>query len=322
MENIKNNFTNYWQYLSIKTACKLELFDKILSGNNKIDSLARKYDYNKKILHSLIDVLTQLGYLFIEDNKIKLTETGKILTENHPKSLKYACILWGEEHLSAWQNLEYTIKTGKPAFENLFGKNFFDFIADKPEQLKIYHRAMAEYARDDYENICKIIDFSYHKTIIDIGGGIGMLTKIINENLQNTKCYLFDRQEVVGVSDLPDSLKIAGDFFEKIPDFAQAVILSRVLHDWNDKHCSIILKNIANVLPQNAFLYIIENLTDKIPDNASILSLNMAVMTNSFERTEEQYKKLLVDNGFYFVQTKKLNNLQWIFIFKNRNKKI
>ncbi len=127
---------------------------------------------------------------------------------------------------------------------------------------------------------------------------------------------MFDKQEVIGKSKLFDSLKIAGDFFCEIPDFAQTIILSRVLHDWDDEHCNIILKNVNIALPKNGLLYVIENLTDKVDDNFSLLSLNMALITSSFERTEEQYKKILVNNGFYISKIKKLNNLQWILTCK------
>ncbi len=173
IDELKKTFTEYWHFLALKTACKLELFDKILSGYHTLDLLIQHYHYDEKILEFLFGFLFAEGYISEKNNILKLTKKGEILTENHPKSMKYACILWGEEHLTAWQNLEYTLKTGKPAFNEIFGEKFFDFIASKPEKLEIYHRAMAEYARDDYENICEIIDFSVHKKIIDVGGGVG-----------------------------------------------------------------------------------------------------------------------------------------------------
>jgi C-methyltransferase len=51
------------------------------------------------------------------------------------KSLKYACMNWSGEHLTAWQNLDFSIKTGNSSFEEIYKKPFFDFLNDNPEKL-------------------------------------------------------------------------------------------------------------------------------------------------------------------------------------------
>ncbi len=63
-------------------------------------------------------------------------------------------------------NLVYTIKTGKPTFEKKFGEPYFEFIGKEHQKLENYHLAMSEYARDDYKNITRYIDFSKFETIV------------------------------------------------------------------------------------------------------------------------------------------------------------
>ena len=155
------------------------------------------YNYDKKILELILTVLQQNELILIKNSIIYLTEKGKIFTENHPKSLKYSCILWAEEHLTTWQNLDYTLHSGKPAFKHIFGISHFDFLANNPEKLRIYHKAMTEYARDDYKDICKLIDFSKFNTVLDIGGSLGELLKIIKKYHKSKKLILFDKPEVV-----------------------------------------------------------------------------------------------------------------------------
>jgi len=77
-----------------------------------------------------------------------------------------------------------------------------------------------------------------------------------------------------------------------------------------------ILQNCFKSLPQNGTLYVIENCTDKIQTNLSLLSLNMAVMCQSFERSSIEYKKLCEATGFSFQEEKQLSYLQTILIFK------
>ena len=77
-----------------------------------------------------------------------------------------------------------------------------------------------------------------------------------------------------------------------------------------------ILKNCYEALRNNGTLYIIENCTDKTSINLSLLSLNMIVMCESYERTTKEYCSLVEKSKFKYSYKIKLNNLQTILIFK------
>jgi len=312
IEEIKKQFTAYWHYIPLATACKNNIFDLIANGKNTPQKLAQDLAAEISVLKALLKVLENDGFLLQKENKYFLTEKGKILTEKHPQSLKYACILWSEEHLNAWQNLDYTLKTGKTAFEKLYGTAFFDFLDKHPEKLRIYHRAIYEYARDDYKNICQVIDFEPYSTIADIGGGLGAILGIIRKNFPQKKLILFERPQVIAMLQNPPFETISGDFFAEIPVRADLYILSRVLHDWNDAQATQILKNLHSAMSCTAHLLVIENFADYIPDSAAGLYLNMRLITGGKERTKKEYFSLLRKNGFHILETKQLNDLQWI----------
>ena len=84
----------------------------------------------------------------------------------------------------------------------------------------------------------------------------------------------------------------------------------------NDEKAKLILKNSFEALPQNGTLYVIENCSDKIKIDLSLLSLNMTAMCESYERTSAQYISLCENSGFQFNRETKLNELQTILIFK------
>jgi hypothetical protein len=115
---------------------------------------------------------------------------------------------------------------------------------------------------------------------------------------------------------IPNITSISGDFFGEIPIQAEAIILSRVLHDWNDAKAKIILRNCFNALPDNGSLYVIENCSDKINVDLSLLSLNMAAMCESYERTSLQYISLCENAGFLFESDTRINDLQTVLILK------
>ncbi len=311
-DELKADFTQYWSYLAMSAACRLNLFDDIAAGSNTVNKLVSTAHYNPPVLACLVSALRQAHLLTEQDGVLVLTSKGKLLTEHHPRRLKYACLNWSSEHMDAWQILPYTIQTGEPAFVHLHQKPFFDFLLDNPSRLEEYHKAMDEYARDDYENITKAIHFEKYHTIMDVGGGMGSLLSVIKAAYPEKNCVLFDLPQVVALSNNNDLVKMGGSFFRPLPCEADCILLCRVIHDWDDNRALEILRNVACSLRRGGDLFLIENLREKISDEASLLSLNMKLLTNSQERSQAEYFKLLETGGFRPEILCKLNALQYI----------
>jgi hypothetical protein len=312
---LKNMFTEHWKYLAINAACKLNLFDT-LEIPKSAKELSQELKANERTLIHLLNALCSLGYLKQTYSQYALTVKSELLTENHPDCLKYACMNWAGEHLTAWQNIDYSVLTGKSAFENLYQNNFFDYLSRHSERLNAYHKAMYEYARDDYRTLPEKINFGKHKSVIDCGGGYGVAISAVKTKFIQVDCYLFDLPQVIENAMVTNIQKIGGSFFETIPQVADAIILSRVLHDWNNEKASLILQNCFEALPKGGTLYVIENCSDKITTDLSLLSLNMVVMCESYERNSAEYINLVQQTGFDFQEEVQLNDLQTILIFK------
>ncbi|KAA6339075.1 Mitomycin biosynthesis 6-O-methyltransferase [termite gut metagenome] len=313
-DELKNIFTEHWKYLTINAACKLDLFDA-LEIPMTAKELSEKLYLNERNLTTLLKALCSIDFLKYDDNVFSLNEKSNLLTEKHPDILKYACMNWSSEHLTAWQNLDYSIKTGKSTFEYLYQDDFFSYLNKFPAKLDDYHKAMFEYARDDYQNLPGLVDFSIHKSIMDVGGGYGAAIHAIKTKYPVIACYLFDLPKVIENAQIENINTIAGNFFENIPQLADAIILSRVLHDWDDEKATAILQNCYNTLPFNGTLYVIENCADKIDMDLSLLSLNMIAMCESYERTSQEYIDLAQKVGFEIKPEIKLNELQTTLIF-------
>jgi hypothetical protein len=312
---LKSFFTENWKYMAVITACKLNLFDH-LQEPKSAKQLANQLSLNENKLLILLDALHYANFLEKNSNLYKVNSLSEFLTENNPESLKYACLNWSDEHLIAWQHLDFSIKTGKSSFEEIYKKPFFDYLNDNPEKLHSYHKAMYQYAKDDYKMLPDVIDFSKHKSLMDVGGGYGALIGIIKKKNPNLECILFDLPKVIENVSIPNVKKIGGSFFDKIPYQSESIILSRVLHDWNNEKAILILKNCFEALTRNGTLYVIENCEDKVKIDLSLLSLNMTVICESYERTSTQYISLCKNVGFQFDIEKRLNDLQTILIFK------
>ncbi|NJN78883.1 MAG: hypothetical protein HC803_11635 [Saprospiraceae bacterium] len=113
--------------------------------------LSNELSLNEEKLLLLLNALCNADYLDKIGGYFKINSLSEFLTDDNPESLKYACLNWSGEHLIAWQSLDFSIKTGKSSFEEIYNKPFFDFLNDNPEKLHAYHKAMYQYAKDDYK---------------------------------------------------------------------------------------------------------------------------------------------------------------------------
>ena len=89
---------------------------------------------------------------------------------------------------------------------------------------------------------------------------------------------------------------MGGDFFESIPNGADAYLLKHILHDWSDEDCLRILKNIYAVAEPGTKLLIVDAVIGARNEHefAKTLDMQMLVLTHEGkERTHAEWKELL-----------------------------
>lgn len=339
---LKDLFTGYWAFLALRTACQLGIFDCLerrrMNGRatTTVEALCKELNLENKggaALPALLAHLEAQGYISRQNQCLYATDKGKLLTSNHPSGLYHACLLWGGEHLTAWQHGDLALRRGKPSFEALYDRPYFDYLASKPDRLLEYHLAMSAYAAADYFELGERLDLSAHGSIADVGGGLGRLLDCIAPYTPQAQRILFDRPEVVALrAHLPymqppqpsreylpkiqrlgfyhhNSLRVlSGSFFDPLPFQAHALFLARVLHDWNEGQALQILKNCKRALMPGGKLYVLEILKDQTP--TPLLDLNMAFICGSQERSRDEYEALLKQAGFVVQETVPVNDLQ------------
>ena len=177
----------------------------------------------------------------------------------------------------------------------------------------------------------KSYDFSSTKVILDIGGGTGrLLHKILTENDHIKKGILFElpsvienaQQIIINKQTRRRIQFISGNFFEEIPVKADTIILSRILHDWNDTDVFKILKNAHKALKPNGKLLILETIVPANPkyDIGITLGFNLLVSVGGKERTHQEFSYLLRDTGFKINSIKRSNGIISIIIAEKSEK--
>ena len=94
----------------------------------------------------------------------------------------------------------------------------------------------------------------------------------------------------------------AGNFFDGIPEDADAHLLKQVIHDWDDSQAVRLLTRCRQALPPAGTLLIIERV---LPDHAmpgqatdDLLDLEMLIGSGGRERTAAEFRALLSATGF------------------------
>ena len=71
-----------------------------------------------------------------------------------------------------------------------------------------------------------------------------------------------------------------------------------ILHDWNDEHCTKLLKNCYNALPQDGKIIVVDAILPFLPDTSSsykvTTQMDAIMMTQITGGKERTYDELLV----------------------------
>jgi hypothetical protein len=157
-------------------------------------------------------------------------------------------------------------------------------------------------------------DFSAFRTIVDVGGGQGVLLSGILKAFPQLHGILFDLPRVVQNAKWIESIAdrcdvIGGDFFESVPAGGEAYLLKHVIHDWNDERALVILKNVRRQIPADGKLLIVEGVypprVEASPAcrGAASNDVNMMLATGGRQRSEQEFRDLYAAAGFQLTRT-------------------
>jgi hypothetical protein len=299
----------YWHSQCVYVAAKLGIADLLKDGPVSSDDLAKKTKTHPPALYRLMRGLASLGVFAEEgERRFALTPAAALLRDDIPGSQRAMAIMMGEEHYKSWGELVSSVQTGKPAFEKIFGKPVFEFLSERPEQAAIFDRAMVGVHGRETSAVLDAYDFSAFSSIADIGGGNGSTLSGILERHPALHGTLFDLPGVIGrarqnveKAGLSDRLHlVAGDFFESIPNGADAYFLRHIIHDWDDEKALRILENVRRAMGEEGRVLVVESVIPpgNDPCFGKLLDLTMLVIPGGQERTEDEYRTLFGKAGF------------------------
>lgn len=300
-------------------AVEMGLFDRLEQAPCTAEALAAEFGADPSGLKRLLDGCTGLGLVARDgDSYVNTPTASAYLTRMSPDTLAGYIVYSNEALYPMWGHLEQAVREGSHRWGDVFGLEgpLFNHFFRTPEARRTFLSGMHGFGRLSSPAVVRVFNLNGFARIADLGGGTGHLAIAACERYGAMQGIVFDlpgaveqAREHVAASRAADRLRVVeGDFFtDPLPE-AELYALGRILHDWTEAKIAVLLRRIHDALPPGGGLLLAETLLDDDhagPVHALMQSLNMLVCTEGRERSEAEYRELLLAAGFASVEARR-----------------
>jgi len=288
----------------VYVAAKLGIADVLADGPRSGAQVAAAVGVEAGPLTRVLRGLAAEGILDeVDGGQFALSPAGAALP-----ALRGQIVARAEVYYRATAGLLDALQDGGTPFERVYGERFFDHLGRDADAEAAFNASMAARADREARDVVAAYDFGRLRRLVDVGGGSGVLLSAILRAAPALRGVLLDRPAAIEAARErleADGLEgraecVAGDFFAAVPAGADAYLLSRVIHDWDDRDATRILRRCRAAMRDGARLLLVEAvLPERARDapEAIRMDLHMLVLFGARERTEEEYRRVLSAAG-------------------------
>ena len=296
---------------AICVMARLGVADVLADGPRPVVEIARRVGAHESALYRVLRALGDVGVVAeLDDRWFALTPLGEILRSDVPGSLRaWATMIGMPFRHRSWSGLYETVRTGESAFPRVHGTQFFDYLAEHPEDAEVFAAGSTSIYTPGSLNILGAYDFSRFGTIVDVGGGSGDVLAAILSASPHLQGVLFDTPTAVAGADGELSRVgvsnrcrvVGGDFFASVPPGGDVYLVRGIFHGLDDDQAVKFLSTCRAAMADTDCLLIAEIVLPEgsQPSIGRIMDLQMLVFTDSgLLRTEAEFRALLDQAGF------------------------
>ena len=235
----------------LRVAATLRIPEHIKTGRTEIDELAAAVGCDPDALHAVLGHLVSQG-VFTQPSP------GRFAVNRPAEELERTPFLdlegIGGRMAHTWGTLLDYVRTGEPAYRQLFGRPFWEDLAAHPRIAAEFDALMGPAGHGIPGFDIELGDGWEHiRTVVDVGGGTGaMLASLLRRHPQ-AKGILVDlpgtaarASEIIETFGLAGRMTVEGQsFFDPLPAGADLYLLKSVLNDWPDEPTVAILRCCA-----------------------------------------------------------------------------
>jgi O-methyltransferase domain len=296
---------------ALYAAAVLGVADLLKEGPRPVTELAKLSQVNEDALFRTLRYLSGHDvFCEIAPRQFSNSELSKWLRSDVPQSIRAIVIFRGSQYFfKPFEEFLHTVRTGQPSSVKALGMPGFEYLSCHPGEARIFDDAMTALSSLSASVIATTYDFGQWGSLMDIGGGQGLLLAEILRVHKDLRGVLTDQEYVIDrarTSSMPlmqfgDRVQFqCADIFREVPGGCRACLMKNIIHDWDDGCASRILRNCRDSIPQDGVLLLVEYCLDEINSSfmAQAADLIMMTVTGGRERTFPEYRNLLSGTHF------------------------
>jgi O-methyltransferase domain len=289
---------------AVRAVSKLGVADHLAGGPLPVGRLAELTACHERALLRTLRALARKGVFTEEAEGIfALAPMGELLRSDHPLSMRGFFRL--QPDVSALAALEHSIRTGRSAFEHIYGEDYFTWLADHGELNEEFVASQRALNRLELLTALRCYPWAEVGSVVDVGGNDGAFLAALLARHEGLTGTLLDLPATVdGVADsLPAGIRdrlevIAGDVLRGgVPPGAGAYTLKRVLVGFGDAEAVTVLRSVRSAMAHASRLLIMEPMQGNGDQVGGSLDLLMLVLGTGRVRRSSEFEDLLREAG-------------------------
>jgi hypothetical protein len=280
----------------LHVAATLRIPGHITAGHADIGDLAAAAGCDQDALHAVLGHLVSRG-VFTEESP------GRFSCNRAARQLADATPFidldgFGGRMAHTWGTLLDYVRTGRPAYDKVFGLPFWEDLAAHPPVAAEFDAMMgpAGHGVPDYD-IGLSAGWDPVRTVVDVGGGTGALLASLLHRHPQARGILVDlpgtvarAAPILAEAEVTGRVTVTGQsFFDPLPAGADLYLLKSVLNDWPDEPAVAILRRCAQAARPDSSIVVLGGVAaDEAP---RFLGIDM-LLTGGKTRTVTQFAGL------------------------------
>jgi 2,7-dihydroxy-5-methyl-1-naphthoate 7-O-methyltransferase len=288
----------------IHVVVTLRVAEHIDAGITEIAAIAAAAHADADSLHRVLRHLVGKG-LFEEPSPghFALNDDARVLLEPFARH-GFDLDQFGGRMAHSWSTLLTAVRTGKPAYHEVFGRPFWDDLAAHPEIAASFDALMGPGHGTPDANVLVDDDWDSVHAVADVGGGTGSLLAEILRGRPHLRGTLIDlpatierSQEVFAAAGVSERVTAVGQsFFDPLPAGLDLIVLKSVLSDWSDREATTILRRCADAVQPNGRVVLLNGVKPD-EDGPADPALLMMVLVGGRDRTLTEFRTLAREAG-------------------------
>jgi 2,7-dihydroxy-5-methyl-1-naphthoate 7-O-methyltransferase len=292
---------------SIHVVATLHVAQHIAAGHTDITALAEACGADRAYLHRVLQHLAAKG-IFEEPSpgRFALNDAARPLLEEGA-SLGMNLDAFGGRMANAWSTMLSAVRTGRPAYDERFGRTFWDDLDAHPAIAADFDALMGPsgHGLPDPEILPNPADWESIRSVVDVGGGTGALLAEILRAHPHVTGSLVDLPRTVATSrsifheaGVADRVTVtAQSFFDPLPPGHDLYVLKSVISDWPDPEAVAILRRCAEAAQPSGRVVVFNGAG---PGEEGSPSLLMMVLVGGRDRSFDELCTLAREAGLNY----------------------